>query len=214
MTVFPQTYRYFRGYPARYRLDLFSRIGCTIGCLPMLAVPLFCASFYWNSIQGHLRPGPVAALVLSGLYFLGFVLILANGFPKPQILPYFEKPLGSIGTWLHGQAIARNCRALDEAAAAHGATPLSAFGYGDELNKEPFEWHEARLGLETVRRLEELLPKYPELVDDVVAVWDELQFIEEALAKAEAKEVRFCLHMRCSDYTSGLEMDARKGSYF
>jgi len=26
--------------------------------------------------------------------------------------------------------------------------------------------------------------------------------------------VRFCLHMRCSDYTSFAEMDARKGSYF
>ena len=214
MTVFPPKHRYFRGYPSRYRGHLFSQIGCSIGCLPIVALPLHAASFYWNAIHGHLRTGPVIALLLSGLLFLLFVTIVANGFPRPQILPYFEKRLGQTDTWLRGQALARNCRALDEAAIAHGVTPLSAFGVGDELAGEEFEWHDAGRGVETVRKLQELLPRFPDLVDDRVAVGDELQFMEEALAKAAERGVRFCLHIRCSDYTCAGEMLARKGSYF
>ncbi|MEK7467628.1 MAG: hypothetical protein AAB074_09465 [Planctomycetota bacterium] len=206
--------KHFRGYPAPYGGILFSQAGCSIGCLPFVALPLYAAAFYWNSIEGHLRTGPVVALLASVLLFLLFITTLANAFPKPQILPYFEKPLGNAGTWLHGHALARNCRALDEAAMAHGVAPLSAFGYGDELNREEFAWHDAARGLETVWKLEELLPRFPGMVDDLAQVWDELQFIEDALAKAEGKGVRFCLHMRCSDYTCCREMEVRKGSYF
>ncbi|KAF0244181.1 MAG: hypothetical protein FD180_2766 [Planctomycetota bacterium] len=214
MTAEPQRLRHFRGYPAHYRGILFSQIGCSIGCLPIVASPLYAAAFYWNQLHGHLRTGTVVALLLSGLLFLMFVALLAQCFPRPQILPYFEKRLGDAGTWLHGQALARNCRALDEAAMAHGVTPLSAFGYGDELAREAFTWHDAARGLEAVRGLEELIPRFRELVDDTGAVWDELQLMEDALAKAAERGVRFCLHMRCSDYTSGVEMDARRGSYF
>lgn len=210
----PTPYCYFRGYPRGYRAAVFSRIGCTLGCLPLTLLPLYAAAFYWNALHGHWRLGPTVGLVLSGLMFLWFACMLCTLGSKPRILPFFEKQVGQTDTWLSGEALARNCRALDEAAAAHGLVPLSEFGYEEAPPGEESEWRDASRGVETAKGLAELVGRLPRLVDDPAQVQVELELLEDALAKASYRGIRFCLHLRCSDFVCPAEIAARKGSYF
>lgn len=210
----PTRYRYFRGYPHGYRAAVLSQVGCTLGCLPFTLLPLYAAVFYWNVLHGHWRLGPTVGLVLSGLMFLWFVCMLCSLGPKPRILPFFERYVGQTDTWLSGEALARNCRALDEAAAAHGLVPLSEFGYEEAPPGEESEWRDASRGVETARGLAQLVGRLPRLVDDPAHVQVELELLEDALAKASDRGIRFCLHLRCSDFVCPAEITARKGSYF
>ncbi|MCC6739772.1 MAG: hypothetical protein IT452_12065 [Planctomycetia bacterium] len=206
----PRTpFRTWRGYPAILRDTILSRIGCTLGCLPIVALPLYSACFYWSALERGLRPGPVVGLVLSGLLFLLFASLLCFRHPRPRFLPYFERGLGDTDTFLGGEALARNCRRLDEAAAAHGRVPLTAFVGGRE---GPFR--AAGEGLEAVRQLAGLVASHPGVVDDPRAVLEELGLIEDALSKAHGRGVGFCLHVRCEDYVVPAEIAALKGSYF
>lgn len=157
-------------------------------------------------------PGYLTALFGAAfLYFaVGTVLGLRDAF-RVTILPYYERRLGTVNTFLTGKSLLANSRALDELAKHLGVSPLSDFASGDDMIWfEKLRWHDPR---EALRTTEQLLHSDPaktfpeELLSD-------LKSLQQALTEACKQNVRFCLLLREGSYTSGLEMDRRKGSFF
>lgn len=207
-------YRYFRGYPERYRRAYRRRIGCLLGCLPFVAVPVFTWAFYFQSLQQTFRLSHAAGLLVSFLMFVYLALMLVLERHSVTLVPYFESRLGDAATFGLGADVARNCELLDGLASRAGLAPLSAFGFNDDLDGEELRWHAAADGLVTVRGLLRLLEDHPGLVPRQDEVRNELLNIQDALAKAAAKGVRFCFHLRVWNATNAQEHAIRKGSYF
>ena len=128
------------------------------------------------------------------------------------VLPYFERKVGAIDTFCHGQALARSMLPLDDLADSLGVPPLSSFGWSDDLAGEPLIWHAPAAGLATVsallRSLRDANPAPdPHLISDLTR-------LSHALARAAEAEIRFCLLLRHGDSTSGHEWDVREGTCF
>lgn len=158
--------------------------------------------------------GDVLAASCAGSVFL-YVLLTTwaafRDFRIAQVLPYFERPLGEIETWLAGRELLWNSHALDEIARDLGAVPLSQFVSGDPLDEtEPHAMFDAREALATAENL---------LEDDATALLGEsltldLKKLRNALAFAVANDVQFSLHVREGTAVCPMEMSQRKGSYF
>lgn len=156
-----------------------------------------------------------ALLASIGAALLFFVVITSlcgtRDILRARILPYFEVPLGDTRTWLAGKALLKHSRLLDDSAQRLGVTPLSAFASGDPLIPgESHTMHDAAEALITVEAL--LLSPETGLLGS--RVHDDLVRLQEALALAKARGVRFNLHLREGSTASGHEMDMRTGSYF
>ncbi len=133
---------------------------------------------------------------------------------QTTIAPYFQKKLGDIHTFAQGHAIARNCQLLDELALRAGLTPLSAFGFNDDLAGEQLTWHKAEQGLATVAGLLSALKESPDRRTDHEQLLKELAAVHHALQRAFDHGVEFCLLLRTTGFTSGQEWEVRKGSCF
>lgn len=127
------------------------------------------------------------------------------------LLPYFSQRLGDSGTFLRGRAILWHSRLLDDLAARLAVRPISDFASGDDLVLfEKLQWFAPGPALETVNRIRECdtANSFPE------ELRVDLEAMATALASAQAKEVQFCFLIREGSSTSGIEMSARKGSFF
>lgn len=211
-------FEYFRGYPARFAGERRTAIRWTLSFIgPLFLLALFgsiCAAYAVSVFRGG-----KGSLLLCGLLGLAayFGLILVLGLrvaAQTTIVPYFQKPLGDIHTFAQGHAVARSCQALDGLAAGLGLTPLSAFGFNDDLAGETVNWHPPAQGLATISGLLAALRDHPETIPRQDRLIKELTAIEHALQKAVACDVPFCLLLRTADVTSSLEWERRQGTCF
>lgn len=130
---------------------------------------------------------------------------------QARVLPYFERRLGGIDTWLAGEYLLANSRALDQIAFELGVTPLSEFASGDPLIAgETTAMFDAAPALLTVDAL--LGAEITRMLGEPVV--SDLTRLRAALALAQEQGVRFSLHLRQGNTASGYEMDMRRGSYF
>lgn len=242
MTGKKTQHQYYKGYPGRFRREVergllgyalhFSfRFVC-------LAFVLSCGAVALVSLFFFLREKSLSSflsLVVSGAIFLW----LAKGLwaawfqpdPGPRILPYFQKisnvtgstsskleKLGDIDTYLHGYAIARNCRTLDIMAAKLNLRELSDFGFNDDFRGERPTWHPPEAGLSTTTGLlQELRRKgggRENLLDSSEEVIADLEKIAAALCKAREKKVPFCFILRTTHSTNKQEHEQRLGFFF
>ena len=179
------------------------------GCFT-LAIAVFILTFvsFW---LGH--DFLIFASISGGILFyllIGTVLSSKDS-DKISLLPFFEKPIGDIDTFLAGKSLAWNSKRLSQVAIDLGLSPLCNFASGDPLFAdeesrlfEPFDAIPTIIGL---RQSEEVLAIGKALLHDLDGFYD-------ALKKAETQRIRFSIHLRIGDSASSHEMETRGGSYF
>jgi hypothetical protein len=155
-----------------------------------------------------------AAASVSSAVFL-FLLWTAYRSVRDQlrvrVIPYFERPLRSVTSFLTGEQLLLYSRRLDEAAVRLGVRPLSEFASGDDMIRgETLTWFLPEEALHTIERLLQ-----PDAAGDLPQpVLSDLNQIRDALKTAQSHDVRFCFLIREGTSASGVEMDRRKGSFF
>ncbi len=161
--------------------------------------------------QGPVVPGAIATAVFLVVILIAFLNLL-DYYRNVRIIPYFERPVGGIDTFLGGEALVRQIQPLDDLAAEIGVTPLSDFGFADDLDGEAMTWHAAEHGLRSVQALLDALESQPDRVGQAQATISDLRKIADALGKARDGEIRFALLIRHGNGTSLSEWERRKGS--
>lgn len=164
-------------------------------------------SLLLSSLSPFLRAGE--GVVLGILWWGAIRGILAD--PVPGIAPYFERRVGDIHTYSRGKALGMLCPKLDELASTLGINPISSFGFADDFYGGTPVWHDATEGLRTFSALKQELERRGGQQDP--ALNEEMRLIIEALEKAAAQSIRFCLVIPAC-YTNGMEHEQRKGSFF
>lgn len=161
-------------------------------------------------------PAVLAALALALFTFtLAADLLSWNDTSRwVRIIPYFERRVGEIDTFLAGESLARQFLALEKLAAKSGCRPLSDFGFNDDLAGESLVWHPAEAGLETVRTLREEVTHDPGSVPDAAAVDADLERWQYALARARDTQIPFCVLLRVGNATCAQEWEVRRGTAF
>jgi hypothetical protein len=143
---------------------------------------------------------PIVLLALGAAYCgLGLLALVAGVGEalraRPRIVPYFKRPLGAASAaaaaFAGGHGLLRDLTQLDARAISKGASPLSTFGFEDELLGQTAIWHPASDIRRTVEVLCEGQPAVTE--DDVV---QELEALRAALRAAEEEGVEVCLLLR------------------
>jgi len=156
---------------------------------------------------------PAAAAVTTSVFV--FLAWIASQRIRDQLrarlVPYFERPLGNITTFLRGKDLLLYSRRLDETALQLGVRPLSEFASGDDMIRgETLNWFPPDEAPNTLERL--LQPHVAENIPSEVV--SDLSQIRNALNTARSRGVRFCFLIREGTSVSGAEMDRRKGSFF
>lgn len=164
-----------------------------------------------------LATGASAAVLIGfalflGSYFVGCLIFWP--FARTRLVPYFEQSLNSTTqkAFQQGFALAKEFDGLERRASQLGVTPLSAFGFGDDMLGQVVVWHDASDGLETLRALVASSRQRtldPNLLED-------LQTLEAALEKAEVAAVRFSFVVRLGSENGiqNVELCQRKGSFW
>jgi hypothetical protein len=163
------------------------------------------------------EPAAVAAAVVDGGFlFLPLLDLLGmNGVLRhAAVVPYFPREVGEISTFGNGEGLARHVAELDEFAVGLGLTPLSAFGWNDDMEREPLVWHGASEGLKTVNALLASLEREEVAWDDHAGTVADLKRIAHALARADARGIPFSLLLRHATATNAMEWEARRGTCF
>ena len=231
-------HQYYKGFPGELRgyfeqdeRGLFGHayhflrgFGCWTIVLVIGGAALMCLYLFLE----ERKPGYLLQAVFLGVVFLWFGKALWSAWfeadLEPRMLPYFKKipgveRLGDIDTFLHGYAIARNCRALDTIAAELNLPELSDFGFQDDFydHKGGPTWHPPEEGLRTVAGLLEALRQegaWKDWLDQPEEVIADLQRVEAALEKARDKGVLFCFVLRITHSTNAQEHERRLGTFF
>jgi hypothetical protein len=203
-----------KNFPARYRRGArasWMRLAMTNLVIASVAgISGYLAVTYNNILFGLF-------FVLSGTAFLCACLVTPGSIaevPAVIILPYFKETVGHIETFIGGKVLARRVCMLDAMAAELGLTPISAFGYKDDLNGEELTWHDPERGIETISGLLRKLHRGPDSIDDAPNIISDLDKIHDALRAARKKGIPFCFIVRRGSGASGQEMVVRKGSFF
>jgi hypothetical protein len=201
------------GYPQRHQKVVAAtrRLSLTI-VFTTAAV----AALATTTAAHEVLPMWVAALA-DAVFVLALVMASASVWSVQRhvaVIPYFERTVGEIDTFLAGQALARHLVPLDAMAQGLGLPPLSQFGFNDDLAGEPLTWHDAQEGLATVRALSDCLARQPSQLLDPENVMSDLARLAHALQRAKEQEIRFCLLLRYGNVTSGHEWDVRQGTAF
>lgn len=165
--------------------------------------------------------GPVPALApaMAAAVFLVFGLwsglgLLYDTCHHVQVIPYFERRLGEINTFLAGQTMARTMNHLDAVATEQNVQPLSSFGFADDLCGETLQWHDPKIGLQRIEAISRRITDL-DIPDTILPpLLDELKKWQHALQRAASENVLFCVLLRHGMTTSGHEWDVRKGSAF
>jgi len=166
----------------------------------------------------------VVGIVL--LWHLARVLI-ANSRNKPRVVPYFREKHSkrqldrsalteSWQAFNGGYGIAADLPILDALARSKDVTPLSSFGFGDDLFRQAPQWSDLSDGVRTVSTLVELLREGGTPVGVSAATQSDLQSLHLALQRALETQSLFSLIVRYGpdDFISGVEMDKREGTFW
>lgn len=164
-------------------------------------------------------PVPPIATAFCAAVFLMFGLVgglgsLYDTYHYIRIIPYFQRTLGEIDTFLAGRSIARYLAQLDAIAVEQNVQQLSTFGFADDLAGEELHWHDPTLALQSIAAIQNALDctYVPNSIRK--AILDDLKKWQYALERAASEGVQFCLLLRHGNSTSGHEWDIRKGSAF
>lgn len=180
-------------------------------------------------IEGVGMPGRVIAPAAAALY-LWYVVRTILHYARMQVraVPYFEQKRFRSGdpsrpvaeesrrAFRAGAGIAADLQQLDDLARQEGVTPLSSFGFGDDLFHQPPQWTEITEGM---RSLDALIArtKDPEIARSLQGpTVGDLQTLSAALEKVRATQQRFSLLLRygADDFISGVEMEKRIGTFW
>ena len=206
--VAPSRFSYWRGYPLRYRERLqVEGKRAAVSVLLLVVLPGGGAlAWFLGSAWAPLRI--IVGLILLAMAGFGAFwcgrIVAALVFAR--VVPYFEKSLGDGPPLASGAELAKHSQRLDELAVLADATPLSSFGFNDDLAGEAVTWHEPALALATVRALS------AKLSDAESALKRDLEQLAEALNRAAARRIRFALLLRTSYGLTGDEKAKRRGS--
>lgn len=193
----------------RHRKHTFRFVAKIAVLLAILgSVAGLCLSSFFQGRAGSFGTGAALAA------FLFFAWAAYRGIREQlhvRLVPYFERRLGSVTTFLVGRDLLYHSRRLDEIASRLGQRPLSEFASGDDMIwGEALNWFSPEEALETIERLLK-----PDVTNDLPAgVISDLKQMREALNTARSQNVRFCFLIREGSSASGAEMDRRKGSFF
>ncbi len=206
------------GYPDRHWRVVRRSLGWFAGVNAVLgggALELTLFAIHGRG-EGADRTVVAAAMVdaIYALYLWGSLWHWNDVLRHAQVMPYFQRRVGEIDTFLGGRVLARHVVELDLAARGLGLAPLSAFGWADDLEGDTLTWHDPAAGLETVQALLALLKGEQVARSDRDAIVADLEGIAHALSRAGAKGIWFSLLLRHSTATNGREWEARQGTCF
>lgn len=114
----------------RYALNAIVLTGTTF-------VLLLVGTMFW-SVWPILTAFAFAIFLLFGV--IGGIGGLYETFRHIRNIPYFQRSLGAVDTFLIGKALARSLKQLDAVAMEQGVQPISAFGFNDDLRGEALVW--------------------------------------------------------------------------
>ena len=182
-----------------------------IGVTGIIFVLLLFGTMFW-SVWPVLTALAFAIFLLFGV--IGGLGGFCETFHYVRIMPYFQRSLGEIDTFLVGKALVRSLKQLDAVAVDKGVQPLSSFGFKDDLRGETLVWYAPSEGLQTVEALLNELERLeiPEAIRN--GILKDLCSWKDALQRASTENVQFCILLRHGNSTSGHEWDVRKGSAF
>ena len=134
------------GYPQRHFDELRAAKRFAIRSITITGIPF--ALLMAGTTFG---PVPPLATAIAAAVFLMFGLLHGLGlvydtYRYVRIIPYFERRLGDIDTFLAGNALVRVMKQLDTIATEENVAPLSAFGFADDLYDEVLLWHDPKKG--------------------------------------------------------------------
>jgi hypothetical protein len=156
------------------------------------------------------------AVAVAAAVFVYYQFVMVAGLNDvlrhASVIPYYRERIGDISVFSSGEGLARHVDELDDVARTHGVTPLSAFGWNDDLEGEQVAWHDPAVGLKTVNSLLLALEQEETWWDDQVETIADLKALAHGVERAHAKGVSFSLLLRHSTVTSGVEWDAREGA--
>ena len=180
------------------------------GCFALFgSVFILSYGFFWLGQNFFIIFASVSGAAL--LYFLIGTIFGAREYDKIALLPFFEKPVGEIDTFLAGNTLAWNSKRLDQVARNLALPPLCDFASGDPIYTDEesrlFEPSQAIPTIVALRQNEEVLAMGSELSHDMAVLYD-------ALKKADSQGIRFSIHLRIGSTASFHEMETRGGSYF
>ncbi len=163
--------------------------------------------------RGWVQCQVIAALVstIFLLHLPGYLQLLFGGL---RVVPYFERAMAGPSTYLMGEALLRNSRAIDDYLLRIGRTPLSSFNSGDDFRWEPLTWYDARPAIDIAEQALAGLRGGEFAADASAAVASDLQLLIERLRGASHDGVRFCLLLQDFRGTNALEHQMRKGTFF
>ena len=205
--------RYWRGYPARYRRQL-PHVLLNAGCAFLLLVllPLVGAAAWFASEEGVvpklLFGGTLGALAT----WCALAYFRPSSIFQVRVVPYFERDVGEIHTFLAGYALARNWERLDDLARELDSNRLSDFGFADDLEGDAVIWHEAAKGYYTVEALRQRIER--DWVTRDLELLRDLDALAHALSRAAEQHIRFSLLVLEGDGTSPMETARRAGTFF
>ena len=162
-------------------------------------------------------PPLIAALAAAFFFLFGLLGGIGSVYDTARyirLMPYFERQLGGIDTFIAGQSLASYLQQLDLLARYYDVQPLSTFGFADDMRGETLVWHDAHLGVQCITTLLTAIEgqSIPNKVRN--AIKNDLVLWEQALLRAKELDVKFCVLLMHGNSTSGHESDIRKGSAF
>ncbi|XZE17450.1 hypothetical protein SH449x_002701 [Pirellulaceae bacterium SH449] len=161
---------------------------------------------------------PLAAAVLGAVFlFFGLFVPVASVYDTKhyvQVIPYFQRRIGGIDTFLAGHTMVRYLEQLDLIAKEQNVKPISSFGFGDDLLGDEVVWHDPTIGLKSICAIQSVLKQssIPDAIEKPLQ--SDLAKWQHALELAAAEHVSFCVLLQHGDSTSGHEWDVRRGSAF
>lgn len=202
------------GYPSLHderfrRVKRYSIVvtGVT-GCLFLVGVA--------GAVLGSIPP--LVAAISGALFILfGFIGSIGSIYATSryvQIIPYFQRRLGGIDTFLAGHTLVRYLNQLDGIAMNQNVQPISSFGFADDLLGEEVVWHDPKIGLQTIGRIQAALNQLDIPNTIKRALLSDLAKWRQALERAVAEQVLFCVLLRHGNSTSAHEWEVRKGFAF
>ena len=202
-----------------------ARVGATIHIIVLIALLILCGIALRESatrfLEGRTLGAGLTTLFLGSFEIL-FVwhLITAvsiNITDRPRVVPYFPQKYfdrkASEESWeafRGGYSLAADLHRLDDLAKKSGITPLSSFGFADDLLNQAVQWSSADDGIRTVTSL---IQEGSGLSTGTLA---DLAALAAALKKAAEHQKKFSLLVRFGkdDYISGVELSKRLGTFW
>jgi hypothetical protein len=210
----------------RARLVLVVQLLALIGVVSLL-LPFAIEEMHLARVDRSATTNLIVLALTLGFVVLVVVFvrtILRSARQAPRIVPYYAvkhfRSGGRIVTsesqnaFRAGFGLAADLPALDRVAESAGVTPLSRFGFADDLRKQSVEWFDLTDGIRSVETILGALPADRDAISSTTL--HDLQTLRGALQKAAETQTPFALLARWGrdDYISGEEMERRQGTFW